>query len=345
MMDARAVTGALALVLVVSTAGWASVADIPLPIIAARGDLVVVGEATKAAEPQTMRLKPPDAKQPIRTWFRTFAVKVTRVLAEKDPPEGLDPAAEREVKIIARSLPPPQPGGPLIWRSDAGSYPFLRVGRSYVLILRKMPEGGTYYLPAYFRNWRPTSKEWIEQVRRAADVEKWPWGKAVDGLQIALLTTRQELWLRTATIRGPRGQRRARTVFVQMVVALRNTGKKPLAVSLYPEDRYLSVKAVGPASKTVAADFYSRLAMMDIRAFGPWAVKTLAPGELLFLGPMGAAPHGLGTNLELTAGKWKLTAGFTSKRQPSGKDAARLWNGAIESKPVPVEVISQRRVR
>ena len=82
-MESRAGMAALAAVLVASAAGWASEVDIPLPIIAARGDLIVVGEATKATAPQALRLKVPDAKQPVETWFRSFTVKVTKVLAEK----------------------------------------------------------------------------------------------------------------------------------------------------------------------------------------------------------------------------------------------------------------------
>ncbi len=147
--------------------------------------------------------------------------------------------------------------------------------------------------------------------------------------------------------------RMATKMNAQMTIALRNTSDKEIAVNLYAEARYLSVKAVGPGGKIVNVDFYSRLKMMDIRAFGAWATKRIAPGGIVFIGPMGEAKYGMGQGLELTPGEWTLTAGYKNRnvggqkgnKKEGNLDVPKLWTGTISSGDAKITVEARPVVR
>jgi hypothetical protein len=322
----------------------AMLADIPLEIIAAQGDLIVVGKVTAAAVPAEFERTVPGAGRPVKAWFTEYALAVTTVI--KAP--GDAPVRKRvTVPVVARARPPRLPGLVMV---DGPAYPSLRKDSSYVLILRKLPgdEKG-WYLPAYPKNFRPAEKAAIRRVEAAADVDSWPWGKAVGGLQIALCLSRHTATLpaggsvRRVVRKGRRvTERIPPQVYLLSAAALRNVSDRPVTVNLYPEDRFLSIRAADKGGQTVEPDLYRWLERADLAAFGPQYLRRIGPGELLFIGPNGPAPHGLGLRLPLKPGTWSVQAAYAAKRK--GADPAP-WVGRIESRPVQVHVKPPKRRR
>jgi len=341
-MSRRAVLlASLAVVLAVPAAAQACLADIPLEIIAGKADLIVIAEVVNAGEPLQLQLKQPDMKQPRVGIYRTYGLKITRTIKEK----GKAPAkaAGRQVEVLTPARKPQPPGAPMLFVSDQ-YFASLKVGASYVLILSKLPGKDQYYLPSYPKNYaRAGDAEKVKAIEAAADVDKWAWGAAGDGLQVALVLRQTSVKINAVTRRQrrPDGKLapavRKKLAYVNAVIALRNTSAKAITVNLYPEDRFLSLSAVGPGGRVVRPDWYEPLARMDLAAFGPMYLKTIGPGEVLFVGPMGENKSGLGLNLELTKGKWLLHATYKSARKAKTEAGQAVWTGEIKTKPVAVE--------
>lgn len=350
-MNSRwAALAALAAVVAGPPAAEGMLANVALEIITTRSELIVVAEVVEAGQAARLRLKVPDSPKAVDTWFRRCKLTVTRVIKE-DPPAA-KPAkksqAARKIDVLARAQRPQKPGEPVL-RVANGNYPNLRVGQSYVLILRKMPGKTEYYLPSYPKNYGRATKDRIARIEKAANVDKWPWGKAVNGLQIALVPSRPVVNLMTVrqSVRGPDGQMgqpvTKKLAYVQAVVALRNTSKKALAVNLYMGDGFLKVEGTGPAGKTVSPDLYGFLAAMGLA--GPQAkdVAKIEPGKVMFINARGQTKYGGGGHpLPLSPGKWKFKASYTSVRKANVK-GGKLWTGKIESAAADVEVKEARR--
>ena len=363
----RFAAAAAAAAVAMAGAAWGMVVDIPLPILAARSELIVVGTVTDAGPARPMEIKAPDAKQAAKGWYRVSTLKVTRVIrhvpaaaqnwvgkakplttrpAMRMLPPTTRPAAKIETIRVIAPTPRPRPAGagPGPIMADGPFYPNLRKGQSYVLLLRRLRGRKEYFLPGYFKNCRPAKAEQVAEVWGAADVGNWPWGQAKDGLRLALLPVRRTVRItKTAGLRVLGKDRRfhpapARTwAPVQYLVALRNVSAKPVAVTVYPEDRFFSLTATKPDGKAIKTDFYEALKRMDLRAFGPWATAALRPGQLIFIQAMGQGDYAGALNLPPRPGKWKLQAGYTAARKAKvgGLD---LWTGQITSKPVEVTV-------
>jgi len=317
-------------------AGRASsmVADIPLPFLVQESDLVIVARVIGGGEAAEMRLQPPGAVKPRRGWFRTYRIAVERVLRDANATGRKAPL--KEISVLAPSPRPRKPGQPRIYVADGPAYPTLAVGTSYVLLLKRMVGREEHFLPAYFKNFRRADENTVKEIARLADLEQWPWGEAQDGLQMALVPSRRTLTAGRRRGGGP-------SVFIQCTVAVRNVSDKPLAVNLYPEDRSLSLTATDAEGNVQTADLYGWLARADLRAFGPWALHEIAPGRMLFVGPSGAPTFGLGVNLPLRPGAWRLQAGYASKRDAKSAGGLAAWTGAITSKAVEVRVIEGHR--
>jgi len=339
-----------ALVLIVPTAAAAMLADVPLEIITARSELIVVGKVVGISIPVELTLKTPDSPRPIKAYFRKYRLKISQVITENGLPAAKTDASpkDRAIDIFVRVPRPQRAGGPRVFVSDQ-YFASLAPGESYVLILRKMPDKPEYYLPSYPKNYGLAKPEQVARIRRAALVDKWSWGPAVGGLQIALMPQQTSVQLRQIRrlVRDKSGrmkpQFQGQSAQVRLVVALRNTSKKPISVSFYPGDRFLSITAKGPGGKTVKPDLYASLARMRLAPFGPKNVTTIEPGKLLFISPMGAADYGMSVNLDVAAGKWKLTASYTASRKGIG-GKQKLWTGKTSSTPVRIEVRPARRV-
>jgi len=312
----------------------AMVADIPLPVLVQESDLVVVARVIGGGEAAEMQLQPPGAVKPRRGWFRTYRIAVERVLRDANAAGRKAPL--KEISVLAPSPGPRKPGQRSIHVSDLPAYPALKAGASYILLVRRLPGRTEYFLPAYFKNFRLADEKAVKEIAWLADLEQWPWGEAQDGLQIALVPSRRTLTAGRRRGGGP-------SVFIQCTVAVRNVSDKPLAVNLYPEDRSLSLTATDAEGNVQNADLYGWLARADLRAFGPWALHEIAPGRMLFVGPSGAPTFGLGVNLPLRPGIWRLQAGYASKRDAKSAKGLAAWTGAITSKAVEVRVTAPRR--
>ncbi|MDP6635374.1 MAG: hypothetical protein QGG42_10775 [Phycisphaerae bacterium] len=292
-MSARKTLLAALIAAIVAPAGaQAMLADIPLEIIAARSELIVVVRVTDAKQPVKLKMDLPDSPKAVTAWFGKYKLSVTRVIAENGKPPA--PAAAkppaRSIHVFTQTPRPQPPVRPKIMVSDA-YFASLKVGQSYILILRAMPGKPEYYLPSYPKNYRPARPDDIAKIEKAADVSKWPWGKAVGGLEIALAPTRTTVHLRqvTRSVRGPDGKFRRQfkglSAYLTLVIALRNVTKAPINVSLYQEDKFLAVTARGPGNKVIKADLYGYLATGGRRVVpvGPRHTTTIAPGQLVFI--------------------------------------------------------------
>jgi hypothetical protein len=329
------------------SAAQAMLADVPLEIIAARSELIVVVSVTGAEEPAKLDMKVPDSPKAITAWFRKYKLRVTRVISEKGKiPAGAAKPRVRSILVFTRAPRPQPPGRPRIMVSDA-YFASLKVGQSYVLLLRAMPGKPEYYLPSYPKNYRPGRPADIAGIEKAANVAKWSWGKTVDGLQIALVPSQTTVQLRQIrrSVRGPDGKFRQQfkglSAYVQCVIALRNVTKAPITVCLYLEDRFLAVTAGGPGGKIIKADLYGYLTGMKRRVepFGPQHKTTIAPGKLVFIHSRGKGDYGMSLNLDMSAGTWKLAAAYTCRR----KRDKSLWNGTMTSAPVAIKVRNPTR--
>jgi hypothetical protein len=313
-----------------------------------QGDLIVVADVTETQAAARLRLNVPGYSKPLETWFRKYGLKISRVITEngKVPPKAAAMPANRTIEVFARSLPPPRPDQPAIL--VPGMYfPSLTVGKSYVLILRKMASKPEYYLPSHPKNYRPAGKEEIALVERVAVVDKWPWGRAIKGLRLALvpeetMVTQQQV-RRSARGKGGRMQTafQGRSATVQCQIALRNVSDAPVGIALYRWDRFLSVTMTDPNGKAVKADLYGPPDRGTIAPFRQGDVAVLSPGEVVFIDPRGKSQQSVSLNLDASAGTWKMQASLASKRGRA-PDQKRLWTGVIKSASVEIEVKKAR---
>ncbi|MCP4379680.1 MAG: hypothetical protein GY794_26365 [bacterium] len=331
---------ALAITLATPTIAQAMFVDIPLPIVATRGDLIVIADVTDSEQAAQLELKFPGTPKATTAWAVKYKLNVTRVIREngKMLAKTDAKAGKREISIFLIAPKPQLPGTP---RLESHFTP-LKVGQPYVLILQNMPDKPEYFLPAHPRNRCSVSDKNIARVEKAADITKWPWGKADSGLVTAMIPSVSSVQLRQkySFVRGANGKfiRKPKEVIAYMpcLIALRNITKKPLSVSLYPNDKFLSITARNAKGKSVKVDLYQYLNNPALRIvpFGPQHIKTIAPGEMLFIQARGLASDGTVVKLKLPAGDWKFKVEYTCKR----KGDKPLWNGTIKSTPVPLEV-------
>jgi hypothetical protein len=343
LLPAGAVMGAGA-----STAS-ALLVHLTLATVVRQGDLIVVAEVTETQAAARLTLNVPGYSKPLETWFRKYGLRISRVITEngKVPPsKAAAMPANRTIEVFARSLPPPRPDQPAILLPGM-YFPTLRVGKSYVLILRKMAGKPEYYLPSHPKNYRPGGKEEIALVERVAVVDKWPWGRAVDGLRLALVpeeaTVTQQQVRRSARGKGRRMQTvfQGRSATVRCQIALRNASDAPVGIALYRWDRFLSVTMTDPNGKAVKADLYGPPARGTIAPFRQGDVAVVNPGEVVFIGPRGKSRQSVSLKLDTSAGTWKMQASLASKRGRA-PDQKRLWTGVIESAAVKIEVKKAR---
>ena len=323
---------------VLSGPAHAMMVDIPLEILVSRAELIVTGKVTMVAVPAQFECVLPDPDRPVKAWYTEYHLTVDRVIKK---PAGSKLAKGSALTVMGMVAPPRGPGLIMV---DGPSYTNLKKGTAYVVVLHKMPQGKKFYLPSYFKNFRPDRKQDVDPIVKAARVDQWAWGQPVNGLQLALVTTRSWAQLGRQVVRrrvGGRWVQMPPSVHVQCVMALRNVSKKPITVSLYQGDRFLSLQAVNAAGKKVNVDFYTYLQAKKIPAFDlAKNTRKVEPGKLAFVASYGEGKYGMGFNLAAPAGKWKLTAGYTSKR--TVKDAA-LWTGTLASGSVDFEVKPARK--
>ena len=172
--------------------------------------------ATKAGK-TTVKLEAHPRGNPGAKAVKTFTVTVD---VRQGGAKGV--AVRRTIDVLGKT-PPVEVNG----RRPVGSaWVDLGQNKSYVLLLHKLPEGDDYYVPASPAGYLAATRENINRVKKAADVDQWNWGKSVGGLQVSLLVNPQKVRVQKAFVRVPGGpihgvlQKRVR---LEVVVAVRNT--------------------------------------------------------------------------------------------------------------------------
>ena len=286
-----------------------------------------------------MNVALPGMKAPTKRWMRATKLSVTEVILDADRMND----TRKTVAVLTRANPPqpkPKPGQPVVRRpvlSSRGRYNAkLKVGASYVLLLKKMPDRKEFYLVPMAPYVQTATKATVDRVRKIGNVDAWPWGKADGrGLQVAVFQS-------SAVGRGSGGSLYAYNgkVYISVMVALRNAGAKPISMDLNPEHKAIQIEAVDSKGAIVQGDPYKN--MGNRTRPGPSHVQTLAPGQVKFIGPTGLAAYGgVRTQMSLPTGPHKVHAVFAL---PPNPDAKANWSGSIRSGATTIEV-KQRPTR
>jgi len=339
------VAGALT-VMMASASVWGLMVMIPLEPTVLSSDLVVVCTATEVGEAAEMNVALPGQTKATKRWMRSTTLKVTEVILDADGTS----AKSKTVTVLTIAAPPkpkvapqpkPQPGGGVIRimppissrrRFDTK----LKVGTSYVLLLKKMTGRKEFYLPPMPPHVQTANKGTVDRVRKIGNVDAWPWGKADGkGLQLAVMQG-------GGFGRGPVGEVYSYkgTVNVSVMVALRNTSAKPISVDLDPENKAIQIEALDSKGALVQGDPYKTRRIRPQRP-GHSYVLTLEPGKMKLIGVMGPASYGLNVQMTLETGPHKVRAVFAL---PSDTDPKATWSGSIRSGETTIEV-KQRPVR
>jgi hypothetical protein len=310
----------------------AMMVDIPLPILVANSDMIIEVEIVKKDEPFFKEVLLPGYKKARWVWLREYEVVVKKELRRSHrAPES---HAAKKITILTQAAKPRPADGLRMVVMDGPQYAKLMPGAKHVLVLKKMPKEKGFYLAPYSKNYPRADSPLAQQVAGAADVNKWGWGGKREGLQIAVVLGRKRVWIQNQR-GGPRS-------YIQYAVALRNNTGKAVVVNTYPVDKCLSLSLRSEDGNAIPVDIYAHLRPERYGSFDPKYMKAIKPGEIVFVGPNGLAPYGLGHQAPLTAGTWALRATYKSTRKAQIKDTGALWTGELTSEPSVLEAEEMR---
>lgn len=318
-----------------------------LAYMATQADLIVSGRVGEISKGQVQSVELPDKPgKPVELLLATHKVTISEVLGgkmqiEKDLASTSQPAQDSTIEVFAEVQ---EPG------MDQGRYfAKLELGKDHYLVLRKMPGRKDYWLmpnPLCCMLKELLAKAVLE---RAIHVEKWPWGKVADGLQMAMIVHSNMVSLPG---RDPApGLAKQGTVFFNFV--LRNTTDKPITVNLNPPDKLFAVEVTGPDGKSTRHELSSELRSADELAkavFDAGMICTIKPGEMIFVGPDGLTQGvAQALTLPIAPGKWTCQAAYENTRAegpkpevaknptPAGAAPAKLWKNKVLAGEVVIE--------
>ena len=307
----------------------------PTPAAVAQSDLVLVCTVKTETPGNEQTILLPGAKQPIKRWYRRVRADVNEILHQTSV--GAAVAADETIEIVMMAEKPvlPPPNGMRIHMADGPSYPSLKAGDKYLLMLRWLPEEKVFYLPADGRLFMRTDapKERVEALKAVSRVADWPWGKVVDGLQFAFMPESRELVV-------PRGGGQGH-IEIGFAAVLRNVSDKPIAVNHYGHDHFMLAKIrVGDAAPE-ALDLYEGINLRQ-EPFGLDKVTVVKPGELLLLARYGVSPYGDYLRKAPHGGRnFSLLFVYRSQREGETVDGIPLWRGVTAAAPVPFKVVAR----
>lgn len=309
--------------------------DVPLPQIVNSSDLIIIATVKENDGGGEREFTLPDQERPIKRWFQRSNVTIEKILRDKSERFKI---GER-VRIVAWAKKPPPPGNRMLHMADGPSFPNLRAGQRYLLIVAKLPKDKGYYLPPYPKNFllaTAAKQERLAKIEKIANVDGWNWGEVQNGLQLAFPVHETRL----PQLQGQRGRRGPKFNYGSLVFvgALRNRSKKPVAIDLYGPDRFLGMtwSAVGSAAREL--DIYSYLRPQGQQPFAAKDVAVLPPGEVILIARYGKGQYGDRQQLELPTGKKVLRLSYSAKRQGKAADGTPLWQGRVESQDVEIEI-------
>jgi len=329
----------LALALGVSTASVsAMMVAMPKSAVVAGSDLVVVGKvaANKDSAEQEVRL--PGMKKAYKRYMQPWSIEVSEVLMDL----GSAHRAGEKIQVIALAKKPqPKQPGMMIHLADGPSYPSLRAGTAYAMALRKLGDKpGLYYLPAdprYFVIDSPQTKERVESMRKMANVASWPWGKVVDGLQLAVMPDDQEIRMYKAR-KGRNGPEFTQAQMLFAAVVRNVTEDRTIAIPHYAFDKFLTLSLTAEGKPELKKDLYTGVRFQQ-EEFAAKHVTKIQPGAMAIIARYGASPWGDHVMLQdLPAGAAVLRCGFTAKRE-QGPDGGVLWKGTLTSGDTPLSIV------
>ena len=214
-----------------------------LEYCAVNADRVVVGKVVGIAQPAKIEFAQPygDGKSAPR-WAATCMVEVSETLADRTAASGPASAATRTatIKVLFDrpdpDAPPPTGGSPFYLDPQEGG--------EYVLLLQKMLQRDEFYLPARTACLQKADPAAVAAVKAALDIDKWPWGETVAGLQLAAVVA--PLPYSDAPQGLPDGSQR-----MMICLAMRNTSTKPIHVFVYALDVTVSGVATNADGQSV----------------------------------------------------------------------------------------------
>jgi len=318
---------------------WGLMAMIPLEPTVLNSDLVIVGKVTAGGDAKEMTVTLPGMKTATKRWMRSATLQVTDIILDADKSNKgrktltvLTISSPPKKPQAKPAVPPAGPGKPVLVPRISSRRRFgvqLKVGTSYVLLLKKLAGRKEYYFAPMPPHYQLASPAIVGRVRKIANVDAWPWGKAdAAGLQVALMPS-------AAYGRGTAGQYYCQggKVYLSMLVALRNTGAKPIRVDTGPSNKPIQVEAVDDNGARVQGDPYKNVRIRT-RA-GHSYVITLAPGRMKLIGLAGASPYGVRVQVPLKPGRHNVQVAFAV---PRDNGTAGDWGGAIRSAATTITV-------
>jgi hypothetical protein len=335
----------------------------PLAEAVLQAERVIVGKVLEAGDPNETTMKLPDANKPVEGRFITYTVEVIqpikpipekKIFGERGdivparPPEKIQvvanvPDRARPV-AIGKAIGPG--GAPIVIGGRARPAGLTEDGE-YILCLRRLKAGDPrFYVPLTVPWRRPVNKHAIKEYQWAADVDDWPWGKAVRGLQLAIV--KQD---------GARFSERRRAIPFVLPLALRNTGKDAITVRLENPADLFGVRATNKDGDSVTGRFSAIGVRRGERGRndGDGESKknkgdrkplfiTLKPGEVRVLSMQDEGYPGV-ARMALAPGKWKLRYSYMIAKMSKNVGDREFWAGGVTSGEVEVEVVESRKAK
>ncbi|MFP4052531.1 MAG: hypothetical protein ACLFV7_01545 [Phycisphaerae bacterium] len=342
--------------------------------VVTEGERVVVGEVVEAGEPNEMKVTLPGKSEAVKATFVKYTVRVEETLKpkpKKEDSQGDTSGGEKitvwafgrplrrvrgggnvnvqvrgPIRVVVQGgggkkvvLGPGQGGNinPQAAKAAPRTGPLLRTGGKYVFVLKRMAPGkDEYYLEPAYPWWSVANDVTISQYKTAADVEKWAWGKAVKGLQLAVLPGRTT---KLMTLRGK--------VSTPLPLALRNSGDETIELYLENPTDLFGVKATDADGNSVDGEFLTKkLAARRTEAEdgnAPLSL-TIKPGEIRFLNWGDAGYPGMIRLPIKQGGKWNIEVTYSVKAEGKAvSEPSKCWSGQVTSGKLEKEIVAPFR--
>ena len=286
------------LILFIALAGWlavpqaqASWAYVPLELRLAGAKYIVVGKIDRIV----------DGIERNNRTYDVGAIKVQQVLK--------GPKTLKEVKLM---WPGP---APFALSTDIK----FRKGQEGVWILYPDKEEKDVYWASF-----PTDYQSLKNLPKVKEKMKAlkaiKWSKPVEGLQLGALVEQSDLRNQKITVKGRPVKALARAT---AYIVLRNSGKTPTHAVNFPQDKQLTLKAIGPDGRELPIALGNR--------FGG---GKLAKHHFLQIMPDAVRSMGYGMSLPLItkSGVYTLELGYANKRKSDDLVEGDVWTGQLKGK-------------
>ena len=319
--------GSFAFAVLVSAVSAARAAspEVPLAIAAFGADVVAVGEIT--SEPPKTKVEGlalPGEGKAYPVDVVGFEMKVSRFLkdgrkaATSGPATASAPATDKLRLLVIQSH---EGDGKGLW-SAAGRMP-LEKGKTFIVSAFVLPGREELYVP-YFGGYRlEASDDSVKQVQAALDTDKWAWGKAVGGLQLAVLgpTDMEASYPPVMVVKGIKGLNNN----ILTAYALRNASDKPVTIPLRQMLASLELTATGGGTTAAANAWFDG----SPRGTEPAEKLEVPAGAVILLGPKGPTRFAANAIIIMQYGSVSFRATMSAENDAASQP--NLWHGKLES--------------